>query len=165
MPVATSGAEPSEPLGMSGRPTADILVHAEVSMPLYSFAIKVVPDRDMFSEEAAVWEKAIHKWLQVFDILGFPGMLGHALLSEQVDAVSGSRSAVLRDALGVKSPRTALKRAQTLLRYFSCCNQTVMNGIHGTERCAYSTWDRLELKCKLHQEALLCWRRLDSASM
>ena len=119
MPVATSGAEPSEPLGMSGRPAAESLVHADVSMPLYSFAIKVVPDRDMFLEEAALWEKAIHKWLQVFDILGFPGMLGHALLSEQVDAARGSQSVVLRDALGVKTPRTALKRAQTLLRYFS----------------------------------------------
>ena len=71
MPVATSGAEPSEPLGMSGRPTADILVHAEVSMPLYSFAIKVVPDRDMFSEEAAVWKRPFISGCRCLTFLDF----------------------------------------------------------------------------------------------
>jgi len=119
MPFATSGAESSEPLGMSGRPTAGSMVHAEVSMPLYSFAIRVVPDRDMFLDEAALWEKAINKWAQVFDILGFPGMLDHAVLSEQVDASIGAQSVVLHGALGVKSPRTAVERAQTLLLNFS----------------------------------------------
>ena len=88
-------------------------------MPLYSFAIRVVPDRDMFLDEAALWEKAINKWAQVFDILGFPGMLDHAVLSEQVDASIGAQSVVLHGALGVKSPRTAVERAQTLLLNFS----------------------------------------------
>ena len=119
MPVSASGAETPDREDISERPTAKSLVRSDASLPFYSFAIRVVPDRDIFMEEALLWEKAIWKWLQIFEILGFPGMLGHALLSEQVDTTSASQSAVLRDALGIKSPRTALKRAQTLLRYFS----------------------------------------------
>ena len=88
-------------------------------MPMYSLAIKVVLDRDLFMGEAALWKKAVYKWLHVFDTLGFPSMLGHALLSEQVSSLGGAQSMVLHDAPGVKSPRTAIKRAQTLLGYFS----------------------------------------------
>ena len=119
VPVATSGAESLEPCGISGKPTAESLVYAAVSMPMYSFAIKVVLDRDLFMEEAALWEKAVRKWLHVFDFLGSPSMLGHALLSEQVTSLGGAQSVVLHDASGIKSPRTAIKRAQTLLVYFS----------------------------------------------
>ena len=119
MPVSASGAETPDQEGMEERPTVKSLVRSDASLPFYSFAIRVVPDRDIFMEEALPWEKAIWKWLQIFEILAFPGMLGHALLSEQVGTTLDSQSVVLRDALAIKSPRTALKRAQTLLRYFS----------------------------------------------
>ena len=119
MSAPASGAETPDQEGMEERPTVKSLVRSDASLPFYSFAIRVVQDRDIFMEEAVLWEKAIWKWLQIFEILGFPGMLGHALLSEQVDTTLASQSVVLRDALGIKSPRTALKRAQTFLRYFS----------------------------------------------
>ena len=63
--------------------------------------------------------KPYQKWLQVFEVLGFPGTLGFSLLAEQAHGAAGAQSDALRDALGIKSPRTAIKRAQTLLRYFA----------------------------------------------
>ena len=33
----------------------------------------------MFAEQEVVWTRAIDKWLQVFEVLGFPGQLGAAL--------------------------------------------------------------------------------------
>ena len=78
MPVSASGVEAPDHEGMEERPKVKSLVRSDVSLPFYSFAVRVVPDRDMFMEEALLWEKAIWKWLQIFEILGVPGMLGHA---------------------------------------------------------------------------------------
>ena len=65
-----------------------------------------------------LWRQAIYKWRQVFEILGYPGALGVALLQEQLGSSPDECSTVLRDSLGIKSPRTAYKRVQTLLQYF-----------------------------------------------
>ena len=90
----------------------------DLELPFYSFAIKVKPDKDMFAEQEVLWARAIGKWLQVFEVLGFPGQLGAALENELHFADPTEHGLVLRDALGVKSPQTAVKRAQTLLQYF-----------------------------------------------
>ena len=105
-------------------PSAKSLVRSDIDLPFYAFAIRVVPDRDMFAEDALLWENAIQKWIQVFEILGFLGMLGRAVLSEQVDGLSSLQSEALRNALGVKSPRTAIRCAQTVKRYFSWLQST-----------------------------------------
>ena len=95
-----------------------LLSGRDLELPFYSFAIRVKPDKDLFAELEAVWAKAIHKWSQVFEVLGFPGQLGDAVDAELHFSAAEDQGTVLRDALGVKSPRTALKRAQTLLQYF-----------------------------------------------
>ena len=118
-------------------PTARSLVRDDVAMPIYSFAVKVLPDRDFFIEESMLWDKALQKWLQVFEVLGFPGTLGAALLYEHTREETGAQSEILRDALGIKSPRTAIKRAQTLQRYFAWLQQQT------------SDWDPWERSCCL----------------
>ena len=90
----------------------------DLELPFYSFAIRVKPDKDLFAEQEVLWTRALDKWAQVFEVLGFPGQLGEALDTELHFADPSEQGTVLRDALGVKSPRTALKRAQTLLQYF-----------------------------------------------
>ena len=75
--------------------------------------------------------------MQVFEVLGFPGTLGSALLAEHTQDETGAQSEILRDALGIKSPRTAIKRAQTLQRYFSWLQQQS------------SDWDPWERSCCL----------------
>ena len=45
------------------------------------------------------------------------GVLGDALSGQLYASDDAAAGMVLRDALGVKSPRTSLKRAQTLIRY------------------------------------------------
>eukprot|EP00435_Cladocopium_sp_Y103_P063478 s673_g25.t1 len=91
----------------------------DLELPYYSLAIRVKPDRDIFAEQEVLWTRAIGKWLQVFEVLGFPGQLGAALDIELHFSDAAEHGAVLRDALGVKSPRTAMKRAQALLQYFN----------------------------------------------
>ena len=98
---------------------AESSISQDLKLPFYSFAVKVLPDRDAMEENEKLWNQALYKWQQVFEILDYPGQLGKALLHEQVTTDPGAISVVLRDSLGIKSPRTAIKRAQTLLQYFS----------------------------------------------
>ena len=117
----------------TGQGSAQSLVRDDIALPFYSFAVKVLPDRDIFMEDTLLWDKALQKWLQVFEVLGFPGTLGFSLLAEQAHGATGAQSEILRDALGIKSPRTAVKRAQTLLRYFAWIQ---------TQSADWEPWDR-----------------------
>ena len=94
-------------------------ISPELKLPFYSYAIKVLPDRDALDEAEKIWSHALHKWQQIFEVLGYPGQLGRAILQEQVKNVPSEECIALRDSLGIKSPRTAVKRAQTLQQYFS----------------------------------------------
>ena len=91
----------------------------ELKLPFFSYAIKVLPDRNALEETEKVWSHALFKWQQIFEVLGYPGQLGREILQEQVESNPNAEGMALRDSLGIKSPRTALKRAQTLLQYFS----------------------------------------------
>ena len=109
------------------------LIATDTTLPFYSFAVRVLPDRDALEEDRKLWLHALYKWQQVFEILNYPGTVGKALLQEQLATDPDERSAVLRDSLGIKSPRTAIKRAQTLLQYFSWLQMHVPE---------WSPWDR-----------------------
>ena len=119
---------------------AESSISQDLKLPFYSFAVKVLPDRDAMEENEKLWNHALYKWQQVFKILDYPGQLGRTLLQEQVAPDPGSISVVLRDSLGIKSPRTAIKCAQTLLQYFSLDAITFFwNGIHGIAIIIFST--------------------------
>ena len=53
--------------------------------------------------------------------------------AEQAHGATGAQSEILRDVLEIKSPRTAVKRAQTLLRYFAWIQ---------TQSADWEPWDR-----------------------
>ena len=38
-------------------------------MPVYSYAIKIKPDRDVFQELEMLWKSAVDLWIRVFDML------------------------------------------------------------------------------------------------
>ena len=122
--IAPAPGGSSEGLGSSSdRAAVKSLVREDLALPFYSFAVKVLPDRDLFMEETLLWNKAVKTWLQIFEILGFPGVLGATLFAEQVGLESELQSQVLRDTLGIKSPRTAIKRGQTMLKFFNWLQQ------------------------------------------
>ena len=130
-PSQGTGHDAVEPMEQSMHPRE--LIAAETALPFYSFAVRVLPDRDALEEDRKLWLQALYKWQQVFEILNYPGAVGKALLQEQLETDPDERSAVLRDSLGIKSPRTAIKRAQTLLQYFSWLQMHVPD---------WSPWDR-----------------------
>ena len=84
----------------------------------YQFMPVLLKCRDFFQELEILWEHAIDKWLRVFEILGYPGLLGELLLMELQQPEGGRTRPMIRDAMGIKSPRTAIKRALAILKYF-----------------------------------------------
>ena len=117
--VHTAADSAEQGSGLGDVVTAKQLVSSEVSIPFFSKAIRVLPDRDIHAELTVLWHSALLKWQQVFEIMSYPGPVGSALFAEQLSTEIHTDSVVLRDSLGIKSPRTAIKRAQTLLRFMS----------------------------------------------
>lgn len=89
------------------------------SGPFYVSSIKGRTRLDLDAELDKLWSEALNKWYLIFDTLGFPGLLGEALSSSQMAGDLEASHSVLRDTMGIKSPRTCIKRAQTLLKYFA----------------------------------------------
>ena len=95
---------------------------------------RVLPDRNALEETEKVWSHALFKWQQIFEVLGYPGQLGREILQEQVESGPNAECMALRDSLGIKSPRIALKRAQTFVAVFfmaanACCGVGPMEQI------------------------------------
>ena len=115
--AASSSAVPGpKPLSWLSRDTA---------LPVHACAIKVLPDRVFFQELDVLWVHAVDKWLRVFEILRYPGLLGETLSVEIGRPEGGNSHAMVRDSMGIKIPRTAIKRAQTVLKYFTWMQSTL----------------------------------------
>ena len=84
---------------------------------IFGNVIKMKHDVDHLTATAELWSKALKKWHTVLACAGYAGLVGAAVR----DAVSGGKdySDVLRDVFGNKSPRTANKRASTMLALFT----------------------------------------------
>ena len=137
----------------------------DIVLPIHICAIKVLPDRDFFEELDALWVHAVNKWLRIFEILGYSGLLGEALASELCLPDGGRSREMVRDSMGIKSPRTAIKRAQTVLKYFAWMKLLLMIGSHGCPLDALIIWQLAIRKGRLQVGVLLCCRRSDSASL
>ena len=97
----------------------------------------VKPDKDLFAEQEVLWTRAMDMWAQLFEVLGFLCHLGDALDTEPYFADPFEQGTVLRDAVGVKSHRTTLNRAQILLQFFRW------------PQCDYIQWKPWDRSCCL----------------
>ena len=84
------------------------------NMPLYSKHIKALTDRDYDASIALTWTRALATWLAIIQSSSYQSSVGRHVehLLEQKDRESALQC--IRDACGVRSPKTALKRAQDL---------------------------------------------------
>lgn len=100
--------------------TMDDSIHTQV--------LSTLRDVDAKQIESDLWETAISKWQMIFQLVGHPGPNGERLkmASLEQDPKTLER-AIIRDVLGVKSPRTASKRADSLRKFFNWCQ---------TKKCA-----------------------------
>ena len=88
-----------------------------LDLPLHATVVRALRDEDAFEQLDRLWNVAIAKWLNIFETLGFPGAVGTAILVTGVDVQQAN--VILRDTLGIRSPRTAIKRALTVQRFMN----------------------------------------------
>ena len=74
--------------------------------------LKARTDEDAEDEKHRLWVAALNKWLLVLRLVNFSGTA--AVQSAESEE---SRHSTIRDALGTRSPRTAIKRANSILRW------------------------------------------------
>ena len=120
-PELSDATEPAE------KSLARSSIVSDPKLPFYSFAIRVLPDRDALEETEKVWSVALSKWHKVFEILSYPGELGRVIQQELIAGGHTETSVALRDSLGIKSPRTAVKRAQTMLHFLTWLQVHISN--------------------------------------
>ena len=79
-----------------------------------SGVLKARTDEDAEDEKQRLWVTALNKWLLVLRLVDFSGTVGSAVQSAGSEE---ARHSIIRDVLGTRSPRTAIKRADSILRW------------------------------------------------
>ena len=116
--IPDTSVELSEQLSKSSHVAASVKRSADV--PLHAAAMTDISDVDALVEEAAqLCETATSKWHFIFETTEWSGLIGVRLYNilQEDGSVERCRT-VIRDVLGIKPPRTAIKRANTLRKYF-----------------------------------------------
>ena len=85
-----------------------------------SGVLKARTDEDAEDEKHRLWITALNKWLLILRLVGFDGTVGDAV--KQADS-ERSRHLIIRDAMGTRSPRTVIKRANSVLRWLRWATQ------------------------------------------
>lgn len=93
-----------------------------IEAAMHCQVMSTLTDRDAKDLETELFESAVTKWQFVFAMTEYSGRIGDRLRVASSANDEKSR-AIIRDVLGVKSPRTASKRADSLKRYFTWCLQ------------------------------------------
>lgn len=84
-------------------------VKRSVELPLHASVVKCLRDEDAGEQLSRLWGTAVAKWYAIFDNLGYPGSLGSAI--GHCGDNESEACEIIRDALSIRSPRTAIKRA------------------------------------------------------
>ena len=95
-------------------------VKRSLEQSIHATVMKNLRDTDAVQDESHAWEVAVSKWHFIYKMCNFSGIVGRRVrlaLSkhDDVEAALG----IIRDVLGIKSPNTAIKRADTLKRLFA----------------------------------------------
>ena len=115
--IPDTSVELSEQLARSSHVTASVKRSADV--PFHASVMTDISDVDALMQEAQLCGTAISKWQFIFETTEWSGLIGVRLYNilQEDGSVEQCRT-VIRDVLGIKSPRTAIKRADTLRKYF-----------------------------------------------
>ena len=91
-------------------------------LPVYARNIKALTDRDFEASQALVWTRALARWLAIVESGSFQSSVG--VFVEECLQRQDREGALqcIRDACGIRSPSTVLKRAQDLGAFILWCD-------------------------------------------
>ena len=116
--IPGAATEMSEQLARSSHVAASAKRSADVGF--HAAVMTDIADVDALLEASQLLDTAISKWQFIFETTEWSGLIGVRLFNiiQDEGSVEDCR-AVIRDVLGIKSPRTAIKRADSLRKYFN----------------------------------------------
>lgn len=119
------------------------------NMPVYSKHIKALTDRDYDASIALTWTRALATWLAIIQSSSYQSSVGRHVehLLEQKDRESALQC--IRDACGVRSPKTALKRAQDLQSFIRYRGHEGWWPLDETDLINYLEWCQRQKKSKI----------------
>ena len=117
LPPDTEISQPAEPPDDFLHSMPSKILKRDRTENIFAQVVKMKRDVDHLTAVDELWSKALKKWHTVLACANYAGLVGAAVK----DAVSDDKdySGILRDVFGNKSPRTANKRASTMLALFS----------------------------------------------
>ena len=83
---------------------------------LFEQCIFVRSRLDQGDEDDKLWGIALGKWVTIFALVNHEGPVGDQLQQSFWEEEAPTKEEIVRDVLGPRAPRTAIKRANTLLR-------------------------------------------------
>lgn len=116
-------AEPAEP-SIQGAVDRSVLKRP-LEAAIFPSVVKNKSDVDHLESMSQLWKTALRKWHVVFSCTRFSGFVGTKIMYEVANGLDPSGT--IRDVLGTKSPKTACKRASTMLSFFSWAEKQKLN--------------------------------------
>lgn len=93
-----------------------------VDEPIHATVLSSMKDIDVKQAENELWEAAVSKWQLIFQFAGHPGPVGERLkMASLKDNAQSLERTIIREVFGIKAPRTASKRADSMRRFLMRC--------------------------------------------
>ena len=121
------------------------------AIPVFARCVQTLSDQDYESSKSLMWTRALACWTGIIEGSRFESSVGkHVFEFLCMDDRKGATD-IIRDACGIRSPKTALKRAQDLMQLIKFCEREKSNWWPLTERTVlrYIGWNEGNEKSKL----------------
>ena len=96
----------------------------ERGAPMFAKHVKALCKRDYLEEQDLKWTEALASWLTILESCAFAARIGDYVLEKFQAGDREGALVYIRDACGVRSPSTVLKRAKDLQMFISWCQKT-----------------------------------------
>lgn len=101
-------------------PATKPVISDQPDVPLHALLGTSRRDVDAVQLEAEAWETAVSKWHFIYSAVDFSGVIGGRIFKAKMSGASEDDCRqIIRDVLGIKSPRTAIKRADCVRRFIN----------------------------------------------
>ena len=88
-------------------------------MPIFAKHVKALSDKDYDKQVSLQWTRALATWLAIHEGCGFDSSVGNHVQAKLAQQDRDGALMCIRDACGVRSPNTVLKRGRDLQLFFS----------------------------------------------
>ena len=101
-------------------PRAAAVTKGRQAVPIHALVSANLRDLDAVQLEDEAWETAVSKWQFIYAAVDFSGAIGGRIFKEKMSGASDDVCRqIIRDVLGIKSPKTAIKRANCSRRFLN----------------------------------------------